>query len=389
MLLKFTLYFIASVTVLGSAIIAPAMGTISEFLSDADPTLVRLIVTMPGLFVIPCCIIASACCMRFGKKNVLLFALALYAIAGCLGGFMSDVYSILATRALVGVGVGLLTPISQSLPADFYTGAEKEEVIARASGSISLGNFLFMPLSGFLASISWRYSFFAYGLIFLILLCSYLFIPKNVGENKQVEDNNKSEDNAPQGIPLSVIFICITMFFCLVTMYLIMSNLAIIIDVRGLGSPTVAGYALATTSICAFLVSYNLPRIKGIFKQYTYTIIPFAFATTYLLIYFANSMAMIFLAQITNAFAVGLLMPSASIAIMQRVKKENVVKAMAIMSSCTFFGSFMSPIIYAYMPAMPNHDGIAADFYTTGLLCAIVTIIVFVATFMKGKKELA
>ncbi len=387
MLLKFTLYFIASVTVLGSAIIAPAMGVISEHLSDADPTLVRLIVTMPGLFVIPCCIITSACCIRFGKKNVLLFALALYAIAGCLGGLMSDVYGILATRALVGIGVGLLTPISQSLPADFYTGAEKEEVIGRASGSISLGNFLFMPLSGFLASFSWRYSFFAYGLIFIILICAFLFIPKNTGEKSAIEDIKKDESSAPDGIPASVIFICIGMFFCLVTMYLIMANLAIIIDVRGLGTPTIAGYALATTSICAFFVSYNLPRIKGLFKQYTYTIIPFAFATTYLLIYFANSIYMIFLAQITNAFAVGLLMPLASINIMQRVKQENVVKAMSIMSSCTFFGTFMSPIIYAYMPAMPNHGGIAKDFYTTGLFCAVATIVVLITTFMKTKKN--
>ncbi len=387
MLLKFTLYFIASVTVLGSAIIAPAMGVISEHLSDADPTLVRLIVTMPGLFVIPCCFITSACCIRFGKKNVLLFALALYAIAGCLGGFMSDVYAILATRALVGVGVGLLTPISQSLPADFYTGAEKEEVIGRASGSISLGNFLFMPLSGFLASFSWRYSFFAYGLIFIILICSFLFIPKNTGEKSAIEDIKKDTNNAPDGIPSSVIFICIAMFFCLVTMYLIMANLAIIIDVRGLGTPTIAGYALATTSICAFIVSYNLPRIRAVFKQYTYTIIPFAFAATYLLIYYSSSIYMIFLAQITNAFAVGLLMPLASINIMQRVKQENVVKAMSIMTSCMFFGTFMSPIVYAYLPAMPNHDGIAADFYTTGLFCAAATIVVLVTTIMKTKKN--
>ncbi len=387
MLLKFTIYFIASVTVLGSAIIAPAMGTISEYFSDADPTLVRLIVTMPGLFVIPCCLITSVCCIRFGKKNVLLFALALYAIAGCLGGFMSDIYSILASRALVGIGVGLLTPISQSLPADFYTGSEKEEVIARASGSISLGNFLFMPLSGFLATFSWRYSFFAYGLVFIILICAFLFIPKNVAKNNTIEDIKKIENNAPDGIPFSVICICIAMFFSLVTMYLIMANLAIIIDVRGLGTPTIAGYALATTSISAFFVSYNLSRIKGLFKQYIYTIIPLAFAITYLLIYFANSIAMIFLAQITNAFAIGLLMPSASIAIMQRVKQENVVKAMSIMSMCTFFGSFMSPIIYTYLPAMPNHGGIAKDFYTTGLFCGAVAIIMFIITFIKTKKN--
>ncbi len=383
--IKFTIYFIASITVLGGAIIAPAMGAISQHFHDSDPTLVRLILTAPGLLVIPCCFLTSMACFRFGKRNVLLFSLFLYAISGCLGAFMPDVYSILFTRALLGVGVGLLTPISQSLPADFFTGAEKEKVVARASGSVSLGNCFFLPLSGMLASISWKLSFVSYGLIFIILFFAYSFLPKEFGVKKEITNITKESKDS---IPLAVYFICFGMFAMLAVMYLLITNLAIIIADRELGSPASAGYALALSSACSFVVAFKLSWFRDTFKSYIYCLIPLAYSINYMLVYIADSMTTIYIAQIFNALAGGLFFPSYSLAIMKLVSPQRLVMAMSYGSCCTFLGSFFSPIIYSYLPNLPNHPGIAGHFYTTSIFCAFVSIVFVIGTSIVIKRKI-
>ncbi len=115
----FTIYFCASISILASAIIAPAMGVISDFLGEGiNETLIRLILPMPSLLVIPSCILAIPLCKKYGKKRILICALFIYGVMGCLVGFMSNIYSILVARALFGIGIGLLSPIAPMLFLD-------------------------------------------------------------------------------------------------------------------------------------------------------------------------------------------------------------------------------------------------------------------------------
>jgi EmrB/QacA subfamily drug resistance transporter len=69
----------------------------------------------------------------YGRKPVLLIGIGLFLAGSVLCGFASDIPSLIAFRALQGVGAGSLIPIAQTVVGDIYNGEER----ARMQGYVS------------------------------------------------------------------------------------------------------------------------------------------------------------------------------------------------------------------------------------------------------------
>ena len=51
----------------------------------------------------------------------MLAGLILYVVGGCAAGVFSNIYLVLVFRVLVGVGVGIIMPMSTGLLSFYYT----------------------------------------------------------------------------------------------------------------------------------------------------------------------------------------------------------------------------------------------------------------------------
>lgn len=380
-MLKYTLYFIASISVLGTSMISPAMGALGAYFHDVDPILVKLILTLPALFVIPTSLCSVFVARRYGKKNTLIFALVLYAVSGVAAGLMSDIYSVLCWRALFGISMGLFMPISQSLPADFFEGPEKTHVVARVGSSIPLGNIIFVPISGILSYYSWRYTFLVYAVSIPVVIAVYFFIP-----NKKEVVKKVSSSTDP--LPIAVYLTSFYMFSVMLIVYLFFTNFAIIVEEKGLGSSVEAGGLLAISSITSFLVSFNLLRIKKKLGRYIYVTIPLSIVLSYVIIYFSNSLFFIALSVPLNAYAGGITMPLSMVSISTIVPRESLVKAMAVLTTCMFIGQFISPVVFAYVPDIPGYSESGSTFLSTALFCFVVTVFTSVYIFLTRNKSI-
>ncbi len=100
-----TLLLGSTLTVMAGAIISPALPEISRAFDHlADPELMsKLILTLPALFIALLAPVAGYFVDWSGRKKVLLFSLLLYALAGTTGAYLSNIYLILAGRALLGI----------------------------------------------------------------------------------------------------------------------------------------------------------------------------------------------------------------------------------------------------------------------------------------------
>ncbi len=171
---------ISLLTVMASAAVSPALAKIRQAFPAADITLIKLVLTLPSLLIIPFSLLSGFLAARMKKKNVLLIGLVIYFLGGVGGGFAQNITQLLIIRGLFGIGVGLIIPLSTSLIADFYEGAERTKVMG-LSGSVShMGGVIFLLLSGWLACMSWRYAFGVYSLSLVTAIMLMVWLPEPV-----------------------------------------------------------------------------------------------------------------------------------------------------------------------------------------------------------------
>jgi len=178
---------------MAGATIAPALPAMQQQFSDVQNIefWVRLVLTIPGLFIVLGAFAAGAIIDRYSKKTFLLVCMALYAISGSSGLYLETLPGILAGRAAMGLGVaGIMTTVI-TLFADYYQGAERAKAIGMQSSFMALGGVVFLTFGGFLAELSWRYPFAIYlaAALFIPLGMKFLYEP----DRKTISDDQEEE----------------------------------------------------------------------------------------------------------------------------------------------------------------------------------------------------
>jgi MFS family permease len=170
---------VSLLTIMASAAVSPALPAISAAFPGVDPTLIRLILSLPSLIVVPFSLLSGWLAVRFSKKTVILVALTIYVIAGAGGGLARSFTTLLVFRGLLGIGIGLLMPMSMTLIMDFFEGARRTKMMGFQNSVNQLGGLLFLSFSGWLACFNWRYAFGVYllGLLSFVLIIFWLPTP--------------------------------------------------------------------------------------------------------------------------------------------------------------------------------------------------------------------
>lgn len=369
-MLKLSLYTLAAISILGNAFITPALGVIKLYFADANPILIQLILTMPALLVIPTSFFIHPLCVRFGKKKVVLTGLFIFAVFGTLAGTVSNIWLLILLRGILGIGIGLISPISQSFPSDFFSGTEKEQVIARQSSSITFGKMIGILLAGWLAYFSWRYAFLTYLIAIPIFIFVYLYIPNETNKKIEKDDVDKNSEKLPF---MAHVYI-LSMFFYMICLYGYLSHISIIIEERNLGSPALSGYILAIGNFLGFLIAFNFNTIHRYLKRYTILIVPFSICFCFLFVSFAYSIPMLILSAVFNAAYMGVMVPAALILISETVNQHMLVKAMSYLTLSMFLGQFVSPIIIGVLPTFVSFEESIAPLMTIALISGIFGI---------------
>ncbi len=391
-MLKLCIYLIAAISVLGTAIIAPSLGAIYAHFPEVDPSIIKSLLTVPAFLVIPSSYFAIRLSQNFGKKNVLMFALFLYAFVGTLAGLMSNIYLMVFLRALLGISLGLMIPLSQSLPADFFEGHEKNVVITRQGSAISLGSMISIFIAGLLAAISWRYSFYTHLVALPILVLVYFYMPQKANPHSKAHEAHQHTEHSiehekavKKRLPFASVLIIIAMGIFTIGMFGYFTNIAIILEAKNLGNAAIAGYVLTSGSLTSFIISFIFLRLKNIFGKYLAIFIPLSASLAYVIIYFAQSVPMLFVGAVTQSISVGLAMPMCALTLTNSVHPTQLVKAMSFYTISMFLGQFLSPIILGIIPKFPQFTEIGSELLPVSAL--YIVFLLFFIPFLIFKKD--
>lgn len=146
-------------TVMAGAAVAPALGVIREYFADSSPVLVQMIISVPAIFIVITNAVFPKLCQKFGAKTLTMIGLLLYTVGGCIAGAFSQIVLVLIMRAFVGIGVGIIMPLSTGLLSFYFPPERQAKLMGYSSAMNQMGGVVATLLSGVLANISWRLSF--------------------------------------------------------------------------------------------------------------------------------------------------------------------------------------------------------------------------------------
>ena len=162
-------------------VVSPILPAISQNL-DIDISRAGLLITaymLPfGIFQI----IFGPLADRYGKKQVITFAMIMFTVATGLCALGSSLTSLSIYRALTGVFAASVMPISLALIGDMFPVQERQGAIGTFMGISFLGQGLSMAIGGTIAYFfNWRGVFGVYAILAIIptllLIKNYKWLP--------------------------------------------------------------------------------------------------------------------------------------------------------------------------------------------------------------------
>ena len=337
-MLKPTILSISLLTVMSGAAVSPALARIAAAFPEVSPTSIKLILTTPAIFIILFSLVAGRLSARLPKRRLLVWGLLIYLLGGVGGGLAGRFELLLAARAVLGIGVGLIMPLATGLIADFFIGDQRTRMMGYATAASNLGGVFATLLSGLLAVYSWRFSFGVYGASLAVLLLVLLFLPES-GETQARQSTTHSR------LPRAVYAWATGAFLLMLVFYSIPVNLAIFLERNKLGGASAAGMTIAIVTASGFFAGLSFGRIQALLRR---LLPPLLFALSglgYLLLSQAHNLPTACLATAMAGLGLGWGMPLLFTGATKAGGSGMGVQTMAVVTSMTFLGQFLSPLV--------------------------------------------
>lgn len=368
-LVKATLLLASTLTVMSGATISPSLPAMQAHFSGVENVelWVRLVLTMPALFIVIGSPIAGQLVDTVGRKPLLIGSAVLYGLAGSSGFLLNSLFVILAGRALLGLAVAGVMVSATTLIADYYKGDARANFMGLQAAFMGFGGVLFLSVGGLIADISWRYPF-------LIYLFAWLLVPAIVValyEPKVDRAQNKGNQAALSRFPVKLlVLIYSAAMLQQIVFYLIPVQLPFYLEQLSEASATQAGLAIAFSTLFSALASMSYGRLKKRFSFISVLAIAFTLmGLGYVGIGLVNTYWLILLALIPAGLGLGFILPNLNVWAANEVPDNLRGRALGGLTTFMFLGQFLSPI--ASQP-VSSTLGLTATYGLAGVLLVVI-----------------
>ena len=331
-------------TVMAGAAVAPALGVIQAHFSSSNQLFIQMIISVPALFIVITNFIFPRLCRVFGSKTLVLIGLLLYTVGGCAAGLFDNIFVVLIMRAFVGIGVGIIMPLSTGLLSFYFSPEEQAGLMGHSSAMNQMGGVVATLLSGLLANISWRVSFLIYlmGLISIVLCLIYLPNDK-ITQEGPAEKESAKEGTA--GIFRANIVYILAMFLLMSIFFIYPANFAMETAAEGIIPQNYIAVIMASMDFIAFLGGLLFVSAKKVLGGNTKFLAPVCFLAGYLLLAAAGGWAGTLIGSVFIGFANGAGIPFIMTEASMKAGKAAATTVMPLISAALYLAQFVSPVL--------------------------------------------
>lgn len=256
------IWSIAALTSLPGLAVSPIMGDLSKIFPKVSELEIQMLTSLPSLLIIPSILFAGKVAEKVGYTKVLLVGLTLFFVSGVLYFFSNTINGLILISALLGVGAGMIIPLSTALVSRFFSGNYRTRQFGYVSAISNLTLVVATAITGYLADISWRLPF----VVYLLPIVSIILLPQisHTESNDTQVDSHKSSDSSGGEINTKALLSNMWYYFLITYIVLIISlNLPFLLESYGYRSES------AGVLISLFFLAIMLPGLAiDFFKKY-------------------------------------------------------------------------------------------------------------------------
>lgn len=375
-LLKVTILSLSLLAIMAGAGLSPALGNIKNHFSTASPFLIKLILTIPFILIMPTSIITGKYVVHHSKKPILIIGLILYIIGGITCSITNSIYILITLRGILGIGVGIIVPISIASISDFYIDREKDRLIGYSTAVNNFGGIIASLLAGILADINWRYVFSIYGIAIFVLLLVIFVLPEPELHH-EAEDDSVVKYNLSKFIDTGILNVVLLSFVFTIIYYTVPANISMYVESRDIGSSSIAGLLVSALTTASFVAGILLTDIIRIFKDRCIFISLFSIFAGFLILSYANSLLQIIVSVVLVGLGIGTVNPLIYIKASNCLPPKYTTLGLAMVTSSFYFGKFICPIITDLLADALGKESLRFSFQFSTIV-SIILILLFV-----------
>lgn len=169
------IWSVSALTSLPGLAVSPILGELSTIFPHATELDIQMLTSLPSLLIIPFVLLAGKLAEKRDFIRLLRVGLWLFAASGVLYLFSSRMWQLMAVSALLGIGAGLIIPLSTGLISRYFTGEYRVRQFGYSSAIINMTLVVATAVTGYLAEVHWRLPFAVYLLpLISLVLSAYL-----------------------------------------------------------------------------------------------------------------------------------------------------------------------------------------------------------------------
>ena len=336
---------LSMLTVMAGAAVAPALNVIRDHFADTDQALIQMVISMPALFIFLTNMIFPKLCSLFRAKELTLAGLVIYVIGGCAAGLFNNIWLVLIFRALVGVGVGIIMPMSTGLLSFYYTRDKQDKLMGYSSAMNQMGGVIATLVSGLLANISWRASFLVYLMGLPCIILCLMFLPN--------EKISAAKGESKKGVFREYWPFVISMFLLMFTFFVYPSNFAIETAKEGIVPMKYVAIIMAGMDLVAFAGGLAYVHIRKHAGMMTRFVSPLLFLIGYLLLQIFGGWTGAIVGSACVGFANGIGVPFIMSTAGQKAGRAAATTVMPLLSMALYLAQFTTPLILSVINSLP------------------------------------
>lgn len=196
------IWSVSALTSLPGLAVSPILGRLTTIFPHATELDIQMLTSLPSLLIIPFVLLAGKLAEKKDFVRLLQVGLWMFALSGVLYLFSNKMWQLMVVSALLGIGSGLIIPLSTGLISRYFTGSYRVKQFGYSSAITNVTLVVATAVTGYLAEVNWHLPFIVY-LLPLVSLLLMPYLKKDKAAQPDVSAENTAASAAVSSSPIT------------------------------------------------------------------------------------------------------------------------------------------------------------------------------------------
>lgn len=373
------IWSVSAIVSLPGLAISPILDDMQSIFPHASELEVQMLESLPSLMIIPFMLLAGRWAVKGNKMRLLVAGTAIFLLSGVWCTTSYSLVELIIASTLVGVGAGMIIPLSTGLIVDYFTGDKRVNQLGISSAVNNLTLVIATSAVGYLADVEWHLAF----IVYLLPAVTLLLIPA-LSRTKPAPEPKSGAQNRQTTLNVRIIVGLVLFYFAITYTSLIVTyNTSYVASLAGMHSSE-AGVIISLFFLAIMAPGFMLNRIIAIFGKTVNLWSLVAMCVGLLLMSLTHPTA--------TTLTIGAILTGLGYGVMQPIIYDKAATnapphlstlALAIVMTTNYLAILVAPFMI---------DGIDHIFHATGhtfayLFNSIVVLVIAIATALTYKRN--